>query len=250
MSHRFYEGEIYHKRFTPKVHQFTYDYFYLDINLNDIDTLHNRVFSIDSLNFMSFYSKDHFGNSESIVHNAHDLINTLGWEEPDELRFMTLPRVAHFVFNPISMLLLLDSQKRLTHAIAEVHNYNGGRVLYPMALEIDSKGRYTGSCPKSMYVSPFMGYEGDYRFVIDYTPQHFGLIVELIHENSPLLLAHFSGSSKEFSTATIRSLLCAHTFLTFFVVTRTLWQTLRLKLKGGLTWYSPRPTDQIHKEIK
>ena len=249
MSHRFYEGEVFHKRFSPKVHQFTYDYFFLDIDLNEIDTLHNRVFSINSLNFMSFYSKDHFGNSESIVHNARDLIAALGWEEPDELRFVTLPRVAHFVFNPISMLLLLDNQKRLTHAIAEVHNYNGGRVLYPMTLEIDSKGRYIGSRPKTMYVSPFMGYEGEYHFTLEYTHEHFGLIVELNVNDSPLLLAHFSGNAKPFNSSSIRSLLCAHTFLTLFVVTRTLWQTLRLKLKGGLTWYSPRTQDQIHKEI-
>lgn len=249
MSHRFYEGEIFHKRYSPKVHQFTYDYFFLDINLNEIETLHNRAFSVNSLNFMSFYSKDHFGNSGSIVHNAQKVISDLGWEKPHELRFITLPRMANFVFNPISMLLLLDSQKNVTHAIAEVHNYNGGRVLYPMALEMDNKGRYTGNCPKTMYVSPFMGYEGEYHFAIDYTEKHFGLIVELYVDNRPLLLAHFSGGAKPFTTASIRSLLCAHTFLTFFVVTRTLWQTFRLKLKGGLTWYSPRTGDQTHKEI-
>jgi uncharacterized protein len=247
MSHRFYEGEIFHKRFSPKIHQFTYDYFFLDIDLNEIDTLHNRAFSIDSLNFMSFYSKDHFGNSESIVHNARDLIASLEWKEPDELRFITLPRMAHFVFNPISMLLLLDSQKCLTHAIAEVHNYNGGRILYPMTLEIDSKGRYIGTSPKSMYVSPFMGYDGEYHFTIDYTPEHFDLAVQLHHNGTYLLIADFKGTVKPFSTASVRSLLCAHTFLSFFVVTRTLWQTLRLKLKG-LQWNSPRAQDQIKKE--
>lgn len=250
MSHRFYEGEIFHKRYAPKVHQFTYDYFFLDIDVAHIDRLHNGIFSTNGLNLMSFYTKDHFGDTNSFAYNAHALINVLGWAKPNELRFITLPRMANFVFNPISMLLLLDNTKRVTHAIAEVHNYNGGRVLYPMELELDNKGRYTGNCPKTMYVSPFMGYEGEYHFAIEYTEKHFGLIVELHVNNSPLLLAHFSGGAKPFTTSSIRSLLCAHTFLTFFVVTRTLWQTLRLKLKGGLTWYSPRTHDQIHKEIR
>jgi len=249
MSHRFYEGEIFHKRYAPKVHQFTYDYFFLDIDVAHIDTLHNGIFSTNGLNLMSFYTKDHFGDTNSFAYNAHALINALGWGKPHELRFITLPRMANFVFNPISMLLLLDNKKRVTHAIAEVHNYNGGRVVYPMALELDNKGRYAGNCPKTMYVSPFMGYEGHYHFTIEYTEKHFGLIVELHVDNRPLLLAHFSGSAKPFTTSSIRSLLCAHTFLTFFVVTRTLWQTLRLKLKGGLTWHSPRTHDQIHKEI-
>jgi len=220
MSHRFYEGEIFHKRYAPKVHQFTYDYFFLDIDVAHIDTLHNGIFSTNGLNLMSFYTKDHFGDTNSFAYNAHALINALGWGKPHELRFITLPRMANFVFNPISMLLLLDN-----------------------------KCRYAGNCPKTMYVSPFMGYEGHYHFTIEYTEKHFGLIVELHVDNRPLLLAHFSGSAKPFTTSSIRSLLCAHTFLTFFVVTRTLWQTLRLKLKGGLTWHSPRTHDQIHKEI-
>jgi DUF1365 family protein len=249
VSHRFYEGEIFHKRYSPKEHQFTYDYFFLDINVSHIDTLHNGIFSTNKLNLMSFYAKDHFGESDSIVYNVYRLLDTLGWGKPYEMRFITLPRMANFVFNPISMLLLLDNKKRVTHAIAEVHNYNGGRVLYPMALELDNKGRYLGSCPKTMYVSPFMGYEGEYHFTLEYTHEHFGLIVELNVNDSPLLLAHFSGNAKPFSASSIRSLLYAHTFLTLFVVTRTLWQTLRLKLKGGLTWYSPRTSDQTHKEI-
>lgn len=249
MSHRFYEGEIYHKRFAPKVHQFTYDYFFLDIDVNDLKSLHASLFKHNGMNIMSFNARDHFGVQDDFLQNTTDLIEALEWEKPDQLRFLTLPRMFNFVFNPISMLLLLDSEDRITHAIAEVHNYNGGRVLYPMTLKKDEKGRYIGFAPKSMYVSPFMGYDGDYRFVIEYTSEHFGLAVELHLDNALILLAHFSGSVKVFTTASIRSLLCAHTFLTLFVVTRTLWQTLKLKLKGGLTWYKPRTQDQIHKEI-
>jgi len=248
MSHCFYEGEIFHKRFSPKVHHFTYDYFFLDIDVNELSSLKTRFFSYNKANIFSFLTRDHFGSSESFLQNASELITALGWEQPENLRFLTLPRMFHFVFNPISILLLLDREKRVTHAIAEVHNYNGGRVLYPMELECDEKGRYLGISPKSMYVSPFMGYEGMYRFTIEYTLEHFGLAVELNVNDAPLLLAHFSGSAKPFTASSIRSLLCAHTFLTFFVVTRTLWQTLRLKLKGGLTWYTPRAQDQIHKE--
>jgi len=249
MSHRCYEGEIFHKRFSPKVHHFTYDYFFVDIDVNDLSSLKTTFFSYNKANILSFLARDHFGSSENFLQNASELITALGWREPVNLRFLTLPRMFHFVFNPISILLLLDSENRVSHAVAEVHNYNGGRVLYPMELECDSKGRCMGISPKSMYVSPFMGYDGEYHFTIEYTPQHFGLIVELHVNNAPLLLAHFSGSAKPFTASSIRSLMYAHTFLTLFVVTRTLWQTALLKLKGGLKWYPPRTQDQTHKEI-
>lgn len=248
MSHRFYEGEIYHKRFLPKEHVFTYDYFFLDVNVDEIPTLENTLLKTASLGVMGFYPRDHFGTTSNFLCNVHDAISALGWETPSQIRFLTLPRIFNFVFNPLSLLLLLDDRGVPTHCIAEVHNYNSGRVLYPMVLDTRDNTCY-GTCPKSMYVSPFMGYEGLYRFEIGYTPEHFDIRINLISDTDRMLLAHFKGNVREYSTATIRSLLCAHTFLSLFVVTRTLYQTLKLKLKG-LTWYPPRPQDQLKKEIR
>lgn len=246
MSHRFYEGEIFHKRFLPKEHTFTYDYFFLDINAGEITTLKNKLFGVNGLGIMSFYAKDHFGNSSDFLANAKELLQTLGWDAYSSLRFLTLPRIFQFVFNPISILLLLDDGGIPTHCVAEVHNYNGGHVLYPMLLT-QTNNHFSAECPKSMYVSPFMGYEGTYRFEIDYTTNHFALRIDLISEEKRMLVAHFSGAAREYSPSTIRSLLCAHTFLSLFVVTRTLYQSAKLKLKG-LSFYPPRPQDQLKKD--
>lgn len=249
MTHRFFEGEIYHKRFFPKEHSFTYDYFFIDIDVNDLKSLNTRFFSQKGLGVMSFLARDHFGQNDDFLENTHTLITSLGWGKPCQLRFLTLPRIFNFVFNPISILLLLDENGKATHGIAEVHNYNGGRVLYPMTLQQDEHGDFRASVPKSMYVSPFMGYEGTYTFSLHYTAEHFGLKVHLSNDTQKMLLADFQGEARPFSTATIRTLLCNHTFLSLFVVTRTLWQTFRLKLKG-LTWTSPRPQDQLKKELQ
>lgn len=248
MNHRFYEGEIFHKRFFPKEHFFTYDYFFLDIDVADINSLNNSLFKINQAGVMGFLAHDHFGATDDFTLNAMELISAMGWEKPTQLRFITLPRIFHFVFNPISMLLVLNELHQVTHAIAEVHNYNGGRVLYPMSFEENSHGELRAKCPKSMYVSPFMGYEGTYTFRIEYTPEHFSLRIELSEGDTEMLVAHFKGSARDYTTATIRSLLCNHTFLSLFVVTRTLWQSFRLKLKG-LTFISPRPQDQIKSDL-
>lgn len=248
MSHRFYAGEIFHKRFLPRVHRFTYDYFFIDIDVNDLMGLNLPLFRYNRLGVLSFLSQDHFGKSDDFLHNAHDAIDRLGWEKPSSIRFLTLPRIFHFVFNPISVLLLLDSEGTPAHMIAEVHNYNGGRVLYPMTLERINPHQFRSRHAKSMYVSPFMGYEGIYTFTLDYTENHFGLHIKLCEENQEMLIAHFSGSALPFSSRSIRTLLYRHTFLTLFVVTRTLWQSFRLKLKN-IPWHSPRSEDQIKKEI-
>lgn len=247
MSHRFYAGEIFHKRFLPREHRFTYDYFFLDIDVERLEDLNIPLFGYNRRGIMSFLARDHFGSHKDFRTNVYELIASAGWERPHRVRFLTLPRMFHFVFNPISLLVLLDHEGKPTRMVAEVHNYNGGRVLYPLTLSPLDATRYRAQCPKSMYVSPFMGYEGVYTFTLEYTPEHLGVKVLLSEGEREMLVAHFSGSSLPFSTRSIRTLLCNHTFLSLFVVTRTLWQSLRLKLKG-LAWHSPRPQDQTKQE--
>ncbi|OYY57496.1 MAG: DUF1365 domain-containing protein, partial [Sulfurovum sp. 28-43-6] len=61
MSHHFFEGTVYHKRFTPSVHEFTYPFYLLDIDLDFLSSLKNRLFSLGGFNLFSFKSEDHFG---------------------------------------------------------------------------------------------------------------------------------------------------------------------------------------------
>ena len=52
-NHNIFEGTIYHKRFLPKKHDFKYNFYLLDIDVFDLKSLENRIFSINKLNFMS-----------------------------------------------------------------------------------------------------------------------------------------------------------------------------------------------------
>jgi len=248
MNHRFLEGNILHHRFLPKKHRFVYDFFFLDIDVYDLPSLKSSFFSSSSFAPMGFFARDHFGQDDSLLLNAQTLFQTLGWEEPPHLRFITLPRIFHFVFNPISILLLLDASEKPTHMVVEVHNYNGGRVLYPMVLAHEKSDFYKGEHPKTLYVSPFLGFDGMYTFHISYTPTHFSLRIELSQMDTPMLLTSFTGESLPFSQQNIKHLLCQHTFLTLFVVTHTLWQSLRLWLKG-IAWMGPRNIDQTRKDL-
>jgi DUF1365 family protein len=244
MSHLFYEGEVYHKRFSPKVHEFTYPFFLLDIDMQKLDLLRNRLFSFGSFNLFSFLPKDHFGTSGDFATNVQETLAAFGLSQMQKMRFITLPRVANFVFNPISILVLFDEQDRPTDMLVEVHNYNGGRVVYPVKLEAASTLSYKGSVLKDMYVSPFLKRDGLYKFIVSMSEGEMAISVTLHQENEKLLVASFSGKAKEFTAKAVMQLFCRHTFLTFWVVTRTLWQSLKLWLKG-LKFYSVTQQDQI-----
>lgn len=245
MSHSFFEGSVYHKRYTPKVHEFTYPFYLLDINLSFLDSLKNRLFSLEGFNLFSFKSKDHFGQGKDFIDNVHDTLKSLGLEATPNMRFITLPRVANFVFNPISVLVLFDKQTP-THLLAEVHNYNGGRVLYPVTLSSTNNRSYEGKTMKDMYVSPFLETAGDYRFFLQYTEDTLALKVDLWDKGEKKLTASFQGKAKPFKSKTIAKLFVRHSFITIWVVTRTLWQSLKLWRKG-LTFYEPQASDKIRR---
>lgn len=245
MSHSFFEGTVYHKRYTPKVHEFTYPFYLLDIDLSLLDRLKNRLFALDGVNLFSFRSKDHFGQSEDFKQNVEALLQGFGLTASDNMHFITLPRVANFVFNPISVLIRFEKNVP-THLFAEVHNYNGGRVVYPVKLETKNETLYEGEVIKDMYVSPFLETKGEYRFFFRYEEEKMSLKVDLYQEGAKKLTAAFSGVAKPFKSMTVATLFARHSFLTFWVVTRTLWQTLQLWRKE-LTWYSPAPEDQIRR---
>ena len=241
-KHKFYEGTIYHKRFHPKVHEFKYNFYLLDIDLNYFENLKNSLFSINKLNFLSFKTKDHFGKSDDFLQNVDELLEKFSIKKTKNMRFFTLPRVLNFVFNPISALVVFDDNNQATHLLAEVHNYNNGRVVYPILLE--KKGNsYTGIVKKDMYVSPFFKTDGVYEFQLKYDENKLFLKIDLFEDNEYKLTAIFNSKAKDFNKKSSLNIFLKYMFSTFLVVTRTYIQAIRLFIKG-LKIHSPREQDK------
>ncbi|HHO42397.1 MAG TPA: DUF1365 domain-containing protein [Epsilonproteobacteria bacterium] len=240
MSHLLYEGEVCHKRLIPKVHEFTYPFYLLDIDLEDMASLDSKL--------LRFNPRDHFGKSDDFLKNVEELLEKFDivQESVATMRFLTLPRMFNFVFNPISILVLFNKNKMPTQMLVEVHNYNGGRVVYPVKLIHKSGTKYCGSVLKDMHVSPFLKRDGVYKFVLNYTKEHLNLSITLFEENEKTLTASLKTASHSYTIQSARAIFFRHLFLTFRVVTRTLWQALKLRLKG-LEFFSPTPQDQIRR---
>lgn len=245
MNHKFLEGIIYHKRVHPKKHEFTYKFFMLDIEISSLNELKNKYFSINSFNLFSFNTKDHFGKSKDFIKNINELLEKNNLEKTSKMRFITLPSILGFVFNPISVLILFKDDKP-NHMIAEVHNYNGGRVIYCVKLESNDNMHYKAFSKKDMYVSPFFKREGSYEFDLIYTNEQVSLGVKLFEDDKKMLSSTFVGKRVEFNQKNIVQLFLRHTLLTVWVVTRTIWQSLKLKLKG-LKWNKPTAEDLIRR---
>ena len=241
-NHKFYEGNIYHKRFHPRVHEFKYNFYLLDIDLNYFQNLKNSFFSINKLNLLSFKTKDHFGKSDNFLENVDELLEKFNIKKTNNMRFLTLPRVLNFVFNPLSALVIFNENNEATHLLAEVHNYNNGRVIYPIILEKKGKS-YTGKVIKDMYVSPFFKTDGVYEFELKYDENKLFLKIDLFEDNEYKLTAIFNSKAKDFNKKSSLNIFFKYMFSTFLVVTRTYIQAIRLFIKG-LKIHSPREQDK------
>lgn len=242
MSHQLLRGQVYHKRYHPKTHDFTYRFFMLDIDVEELSTLKSRYLSLNRFNLFSFYPKDHFGDSDDFKHNIDSLLKKHEYQA-QKMRFLTLPRMAGFVFNPISLLILSNNDQ--PHSmLVEVHNYNGGRIVYPVALSKKGKNHFYGKTPKDMYVSPFFERDGQYEFLLQNEAEKFNLHITYSKNATKKLTATLTAKARALNDKELLKVFVLYPFLTLGVVVQTLWQSLRLKLKG-LRWYDPLPLDQL-----
>ena len=198
--------------------------------------------SINKLNLLSFKTKDHFGKSDNFLENVDELLEKFNIKKTNNMRFLTLPRVLNFVFNPLSALVIFNENNEATHLLAEVHNYNNGRVIYPIILEKKGKS-YTGKVIKDMYVSPFFKTDGVYEFELKYDENKLFLKIDLFEDNEYKLTAIFNSKVKDFNKKSSLNIFLKYMFSTFLVVTRTYIQAIRLFIKG-LKIYTPRDQDK------
>jgi len=246
IQHNYLDGSIFHKRFHPKTHDFKYKFFMVDIDLNSFENLNkNKLFSYNSFNLFSFLTKDHFGKSDDFLKNVDELLNKFKIKKTSKMRFITLPRILGFVFNPISVLILFEENKP-KFMFAEVHNYNGGRVVYPVELKEKNEKTLTGKTKKDMYVSPFFKRDGDYSFDLTYDENDFQLSIKLYEDGKKVLVSNLLTKRIEFNDKKTLKMFFKHTLLTFWVVTRTIYQSIKLRLKG-LKWTQPIPQDQTRR---
>jgi uncharacterized protein len=175
MRSSLYECEVMHCRFAPKTHRFAYRIFMLAVDLDELGTLGrgNPLLSVNRRNLYSFREGDYLPTGEP-VHNGKSgqggeprlkdrVLAFLGERgvciPGGRVVLLTLPRVAGYLFNPVSFYFCYDSGGRPAAAIAEVTNTFREMKPYflgPGSLSADAgRATFHSRMPKFFYVSPF-----------------------------------------------------------------------------------------------
>lgn len=240
-------GQVMHARLRPAAHRFVYPLFYVRLNLARLEECNSRWFGVDSWRPLSIRSRDYGPRDGSSLEQwMRKLLREHGIEADGEIWLQTFPRVAGYVFNPVSFWQCHAGDGTLRAVLAEVNNTFGETHRYLLRIEAD--GAAIAVAAKQMHVSPFCEVQGHYRFRFRLGgPSHCTGID--YHDNQGLLLrTALSGRPAPMSERAIIGALCRYPLLGAGIVFRIHWQALRLWLKR-VPFFSKPPAPLHHTTV-
>lgn len=251
-----------HHRFAPKAHRFDYRLFYFAVDLDELPALHSRLrlFSFNRANLYSLRETDFFPTHEPL-HNAsaptpaaapvslkQRLLTWLaarGVSAPDaRITLVALPRIAGYLFNPVSFYFVFDRDGAPLTAIAEVTNTFHEMKPFHVTERVDGRTFHLRA-PKNFYVSPFSDVDVEFDFTLRAPAERLGIQIDDYVGGERTLISTLHGPRTELTDARLAWFTFKYPLLTLRVITLIHWHALRLWLKR-LPWFAKagRAADQ------
>jgi len=234
-----YVGEVRHRRFRPREHEFRYPLFQMYLDLDELPGLFRGrwLWSADGPNVAWFRRRDHFGDpAVPLSRHVRDLVARETGHRPDgPVRVLTHLRYFGFVMNPVSFYWCHGHDGAVDAVVAEVHNTPWGERH---AYVLDARGDRTRSgaldarASKAFHVSPFMGMDVEYRFRIGTPEDALTVHIDSLRDGEAFFDATLSLHRREIDGRSLASALARHPFQTAEVAVGIYWQAARLWWKG------------------
>lgn len=251
---RLYECRVMHHRLSPKEHRFEYGLFLACVDLDELDAIQERLrlFSHNRRNLYELRESDHF------IHPPADpeapasgglkarVVSWLGHqgvapEQIGRIELVTLPRVAGYVFNPVSFYFVSAPDGSPVGAIAEVGNTFGEQKPFFVprhdragapSTDPASAEQFRLVAPKHFYVSPFSALDLQFDFRLARPGERLSLGVNDVDSTGKtVLISSLTGTRRPLTDGELLRLTAKYPLVTARVITLIHWQALRLWLK-------------------
>lgn len=225
-----YTGHVAHNR--PGKHRLRYSVFMLALDLDAMPSLnflkHNRTA------LFSIFDRDHGAQSNApLKPQIETKLREAGiaWDG-GRIVLLTMPRLFHYVFNPLSVYFCWRKDGTLAALAHEVSNTFGESHFYVLPPRIAENGQITQSCDKEFFVSPFL--EGGLRYEFSVTPPGESVVVAMIVKRGSevALTASFAGERRALTDANLLRAWAANPLMTFKVIVGIHWEALVMLTKG------------------
>jgi uncharacterized protein len=235
-----YECGIMHHRLQPKVHRFSYNVFYLWLDLDAIDGLAKRLrfFSRNRFNLFSFHDRDHLDLGAGDV--KANILRYLGDSGVDtapiaNIRLLTFPRVLGYIFNPVCFYYTFDAEGRPLHAVAEVTNTFHEQKPYILSGS-DNEQTFRLITPKHFYVSPFFALDLNFDFRLRVPGENLEIHIDDRKGDERVLFTALTGRRRPLTDGGLLACAVKYPLLTLRVIFLIHWHAFRLWMKR-LPWH-------------
>lgn len=235
-----YRGYVYHNRYLPLKHRFSYSLFMLYLNLAEVDNIfRGRLFwSNTRYTYATFRREDHLGDPETPLDEAvRELVAKETGKRPQgPICLLTHPRYFGYVMNPLSIYYCFsDDGTCVEYAVLEVHNTPWGE-MYPYIIQnYDMEcDRICSVFPKKFHVSPFMEMDHVYELKLNRPGQELQVELKNIKDGVCLFDAALKMKKFPITTGQLARAALRHPFMTGKVIVAIYYEALRLWWKGAI----------------
>lgn len=189
-EHALYVGHVWHRRQRPAEHDFRYPFWWLWINLDNVEALLARSrWWGRRWRPITFREQDYLHGRPTL---RQDIVNeaarlNMDWST-GHICLLAQPRILGWCFNPLALYWHFPRDSDHPDAvIAEVHNTPWNeRHCYALPLSGDDT---VVQHEKAFHVSPFMAMQQDYRWKIHYDVDAIRVVIENLDEQGMIFSA-------------------------------------------------------------
>ena len=250
MQSAIYQGNLRHRRFHPKAHEFSYQSTLFYIDLDELPDLFTSVpgWSLESFNLGRFCRSDYLGDAELPLKQAvqDEAKRLLGFCPAGAVRMLTNLRIWGFCFNPVTFYYLFDAGAQHPRVILAQVNNTPWNQRHCYVLECDPEtGKVNTAFDKHFHVSPFNPLDMRYHWASTSPGEHLVVHMEnhappiatkqtdepIVHDRVLHMDATLVLNRTPWSASALTKILWMQPWLAIKVPVAIYWQALKLLIK-------------------
>lgn len=229
MSSAIYTGTVFHSRFVPKKHAFSYRIFLMWLDLSELEQLEQQVrgFSASSWAPLRFKRSDYLGDTDTpLQQSALEKMSELA-DTPLSGKVFLLGQTRTFglYFSPVNFYYLQKEDGSYSHLLAEVSNTPWNKRHYYLVDLMQQE-----DCDKTFHVSPFNPMDMRYKWNISQPDDTLKLSLAC-HKDVKHFVASLNLSRIELNSNSLFRVLLSIPSMTIKTVVGIYWQALKLFIK-------------------
>lgn len=184
-------GNVWHKRFEPRIHEFQYK---LNMWLLDLDNTEDLAQNSKFKSYIYRFKEEKYLRDEGSLPLREKLKNKLSElgakiDSKDKLYLLGQLSNLGLYFSPLNLYLVFDDINQCKYILAEVSNTPWNERYYYL---LDKSQKQIIST-KNFHVSPFFGMNQEYHWSFNFTEEKLAFTIDTYENGRKVFSAGFSG---------------------------------------------------------